>query len=365
MATGSGAFNIRSAVLYAEIYEYGGAGIDVANNRSLHRVNIWATSTGTTAYWLDAHYGKGATVSGPTGTVWTSEDNFVYDFRSGYGSVAWLYAFDVWIPHNVTGGGSAGLSAWASDDFIGYAGASVSAAMTQLFTVPAKPTAPGITDLGSTSFKYSATPGSNGGSPVTTRQVQRDTNNAFPSPTTLTPPSLLDVLVSGLAPFTTYYVRSREENALGAGPWSDVVSGTTIDVPSAPDVTIDDVTAHTITVTCEDPDFGSPFTDYNIAWSYSPDFIGGGAGYGLLTRMFSGFDQHTLVYVRARVQNAAGWGPWSAAVPVLTEGAPLSLWINDGVDNQRAAIWYNHPDDGWRTGWLWTKDLANAWRRGK
>lgn len=93
-------------------------------------------------------------------------------------------------------------------------------------TVPAPPTPVGLDQITPTSMRYRFVGNSSGGSPVTGYQFQYSTSSAFTGATWLS--SNGTSTVTGLAPNTTYYFRSRGLNAIGAGSPSSTISAKTI-----------------------------------------------------------------------------------------------------------------------------------------
>jgi len=92
---------------------------------------------------------------------------------------------------------------------------------------PAAPSTPTVSaDVVSASASCSAP--NNGGSSITGYTFQIATNSSFTSGArTFSSPST-SVTLSGLDPATTYYVRVRATNAIGAGDWSGARSFTTL-----------------------------------------------------------------------------------------------------------------------------------------
>lgn len=85
---------------------------------------------------------------------------------------------------------------------------------------------------GNQQLSISFTAGSNGGSPITNYQYSINNGGSYTSvsPSQTTSPILITGLVNG----TTYSIKIRAVNAIGAGTASSTVSGTPADLPSPP-----------------------------------------------------------------------------------------------------------------------------------
>ena len=346
MAVWRGNFSGRAVRINVELYEYGSAYHDRANNRSLHRFNVWLDKTNNQVYTynLDRQKGKSASVSGPTGTHFSrSNEDVTYDFRpSGSQVTLWQYATDVWIKHNSTGGGSA--SAWSSfsADVIGSASASGSIGMTQLFAAPSAPTSPSVQSIAGTTAVYKANDGNNNGSAITSRTIQVATDSGFSTVVkTYSPSSFNFITMDGLDPSTDYWVRSRAGNAIGQGSWSAAVAFSTITIPDAPFLTAMSDDPHGATLYLEDPIYPpTGILDRVTEVALDEDF----------TNIFTSFTvkgslpvtglprQATTYYARSRVLNAAGWGPYTV-VAFKTAGNRLTAWLKDGGVWKEVSVW--------------------------
>ncbi len=163
---------------------------------------------------------------------------------------------------------------------------------------------------------------SENGSPVTERGVCW---SETPSPTALmkaaddSGPGNFEVIVTGLAPDTTYYLRAYAKNSRGIGYGLERNFKTKC-CPEAPTVETHEVTAVTSSgVTCGGTvisDGGSPVTERGICWSESspptiddntfPDSL---SGLGDFTSVISGLLQpDTRYYIKAYAINEAGPG---------------------------------------------------------
>lgn len=193
-------------------------------------------------------------------------------------------------------------------------------ALPRITQIPAAPTAGAIDLITNTSVRYNATPGDNGGSAITSREVQYSTSSSFASGnTTLTPASLTNVALSGLTPRTRYYVRSREINAVGNGTWSTTTQFDTVDAPDAPTLAVGAKTTTTIAVTLTDPAYtGGGITARQTQIATGPGFSTVLATDTTTTPAFASLTRATPYYIRSRVQNATGWSAWSTTLQVIT-----------------------------------------------
>jgi hypothetical protein len=150
--------------------------------------------------------------------------------------------------------------------------------------------------------------------------VQVATDSGFTSiVATLTPASLTNVALTGLAARTKYYVRSRANNAIGVGAWSAVVNADTVDFPDAPTVTFVSKTTISITVDSNDPAYtGGTLTARETQIATDAAFTNVIGTSPAAQPVASGLTRATLYHLRTRVQNAVGWSPWSTTLSVRT-----------------------------------------------
>lgn len=124
-------------------------------------------------------------------------------------------------------------------------------------TVPPAPTnAPGTPDQAtSTSLRYTFNSAGDGGSPIIRWEFQVASRADFVGAELLT--SSGQSTVTGRAPDTTYYFRSRGVNAIGSGPWSAAASGKTL-AASAPSLVVTAAVAGTSATLTASPHSSQP-----------------------------------------------------------------------------------------------------------
>lgn len=98
--------------------------------------------------------------------------------------------------------------------------------IARIAKVPAAPTPVGLDEVTTTTTRYRFSGNSDGGSAILEWQAQADNDPAFGSPITMA--SSGTGTFTGLIPGTEYSYRSRGRNAVGWGPWSTVISQTTL-----------------------------------------------------------------------------------------------------------------------------------------
>lgn len=323
IACGNGATNPKTDFYYDATV----VALNSVNNTFTVRHTIWCVNRGTTGAYSNytgaqrAYFGGGEVlnhVANPflpigqaTGERWRHTTDIVYGAdANGY----------------YNGGSPVSLSesaAWHTTSL----SASGSITIPRVARRPYGPTSPALDQATQTSLRYNATPrADNGGSAVTGRQVQYATTNTFLSPTTLTPGSLTNVGITGLAARTVFYVRSREQNAIGWGDWSPTVSLATVDVPGEPSVNVTAKTSTTISAAVVDPAYvGGGITARLTQLSKVSDFAAITASSSSATPGFVGGDgvtRATQFYLRARVTNSTGVSPWGPVTTVTTDAVP-------------------------------------------
>jgi hypothetical protein len=201
----------------------------------------------------------------------------------------------------------------------GFSGQSY--AFPRISVIPGAPSAPALSLPTVSSLRYNATPGDNGGSAITGREVQYSTSATFASGnTTVTPGSLTNVNLTGLTARTKYYVRSREINALGNGAWSATVNADTLDYPGIPTLAFTSKTTTQIVTALTDPAYtGGGITARETVISTSDVFASILDTKTTTTPTFTGLTRGTTYYSRSRVQNSTGWSAWSTTLVTTTD----------------------------------------------
>lgn len=151
---------------------------------------------------------------------------------NGAGIVEWQYsASGNFINHNGNVLDIGGLARATTYSFqtrarnaVGWSGWSPLAYATTGATVPDAPGKPTVSDIGPDTALVDFAAANNGGSSITTYEIQTATSPGMTANTqnVMTPGG--KKIVTGLSPGVLNYVRVRAHNALGAGPWSAVTS---------------------------------------------------------------------------------------------------------------------------------------------
>lgn len=168
--------------------------------------------------------------------------------------------------------------------------------------------------------------------------------------------------VTGLAPNTTYWARSRIHNAAGWSGWSGVTSfSTTSFATGAPSVT--DVAADAGTVNWVAPTGGTP-TRYDLQYARDSAFTNSVQLISSTTwdtsRRITGLVPGATYYVRVRSGTSTGFGSWSPATSFVTSSfLTQSPTITDLGPDAATANWVA-PTGATPTGFelQWAKDSA-------
>ena len=168
--------------------------------------------------------------------------------------------------------------------------------------------------------------------------------------------------VTGLAPNTTYWARSRIHNAEGWSGWSGVTAFTTSSFATgAPSVT--GVAADAATVNWVAPTGGTP-TRYEVQYARDSAFSVGNQLISSTTwdtsRRISGLIPGAGYYVRVRSGTSTGFGPWSSATAFTTSSfLTQSPTITDLGPDAATANWVA-PTGASPTGFelQWARDSA-------
>jgi hypothetical protein len=219
-----------------------------------------------------------------------------------------------------------GRSNWIGDDYFNgsigvlaiYSGALTDAQINaffnlykaRYFAVPAAPTSL-VGTIGNGQVSIAFTAGATGGSPITNYEysINNGSYSAFSPADTASP-----VVITGLTNGTTYEIRLRAVNVMGAGTASDPLSVTPATVPSAPTslVTIPGDGEVAISFS-PGTNGGSAITNYKYSLNngsysaFSPANTGS-------TVVISGLTNGTTYQIKLRAVNAVGDGAESLAV---------------------------------------------------
>jgi hypothetical protein len=174
--------------------------------------------------------------------------------------------------------------------------------------------------------------------------------------------SVTNTTLTGLATATQYEMRVRARGAGGVGPWSNVVTTTTLGEPVIPAIPLPpgaptDLVALTgegeIVVSWQLPtnQGTSPISGFEVSWSRSSNFNGGSGNIIPVTAspfVHTGRVPGNQYFYRVRAINLAGTGPWSATVAATAVGAPStpsSLAVTPG-NSQASLAWGSAADNG-------------------
>lgn len=194
----------------------------VSGNSSIARIKLIAYESDDQEAWASGIYAPDWEVTA-AGQTWRG--TWAYDFRPGGLQSYTILNTTKSITHNSAGEGSIAVSASFEDSVIGVASPSLTHVFPDIQRVPGAPTPNSLNEIKPTSMRYRFTGTSSGGSPVLEWQIgyglDADTPEKF-----LTSDG--DDVVGGLLPNRKYYFWSRGRNANGWGPWSTVLSATTL-----------------------------------------------------------------------------------------------------------------------------------------
>ncbi|HZV25778.1 MAG TPA: fibronectin type III domain-containing protein, partial [Acidothermaceae bacterium] len=156
----------------------------------------------------------------------------ITDYQYQLDAGTWTTGATTTSPLTITGLSNATTYAVAIRAVTG-SGAGAASASTNV-TTPATPAAPtlGSITAGDTTLSIPFTPGSSGGSSVTSYQYQLVTSGAWATASSASSP----IVVSGLTNGTTYQVSVRAVNAVGDGTASTAQAATPATVPDAPSI---------------------------------------------------------------------------------------------------------------------------------
>lgn len=315
--------------------------VDAVNNRTKIRFAISAVNRGTT----DAK----ANYQGTQKLAWYGADRITRTTNPflasgvGKGVQRWNVSQDLWVTHDDDGyfAGSDNKVTmsvyWSTHS---YTAESAPLIINRINKVPKAPTGGTASEITQTSFKVSFTPGDNGGATVSSRRVEVSTSSSFPtgSTTVLTPAGLSNIAVTGRTARARYYVRAREVNSVGTGEWSATLTVDTVDSPDAPTVSVTSKSSTNIRLNVANPAYtggaiSARETQISLSSAFLTVLVTGTTATPNFTKAVHDIARATAYYVRSRVQNAAGWSPWSPVLSVVTDAelpsAPTDFSVTD------------------------------------
>lgn len=222
------------------------------------------------------------------------------------------------------------------------------ASNTQTIT-PGTASAPTVTSVtganNSLSVAFTA-PTSNGGSTITNYEYATNSGSGWASWTARSPISATSPLViSGLSNGTTYNVKIRAVNSIGAGAESNSLPGTPAGVPGSPtSVTVNPGnTAVTVSWTAPLSNGGSALTGYTVTSSpESKTCTTTGSTYCSVAALTNG----TAYTFTVTATNAIGESAASSASSSVTPGVPDAPLITDVTPGDtQISIAFNAPND--------------------
>lgn len=150
--------------------------------------------------------------------------NFTFDFRNSDSLL--LSRFDQWVAHDANGYLNYYVHQWCNAQVLGYVEYSSNYSAPRIAQVTPAPTGKSLDQITPTSMRYIFQNNGDGGSGTLEWQVSYATASDFTNAQTMD--SGGTAILTGLLSGTTYYVRSRGRNAVGWGPWSNVLSAKTL-----------------------------------------------------------------------------------------------------------------------------------------
>lgn len=248
MATNSNKFPNRNYYWRLESSINWQSGTSVSLHLELHIDGDGTTysNSGTSSWEL---YVQGSKVNSWLGS---------FDFRNGT-TRAILYQ-DVMT--SVQNDGKIDVDAYANYDIMGYVESHVDV-YGAAPTVPPAPTQNQPTNITTTSMRVTFSGNGDGGRPIIGWELHWATDAAF-TQNVQSVVSSGTTDVTGLTPGTTYYFRSRGRNEIGLGPFSNVVSQTTLPA-TPPGITVTPApSGQSAAIALTPPSGVSGVTEYNV-----------------------------------------------------------------------------------------------------
>lgn len=304
-------------------------------------VEFWLNSNNSTSFNHDLPWGY--TVNGSTNNSRT------YDYGAGDGwdkLGSWTVSTDQTVTFRIF---DTGTSA--------FGGPTTFSVAIDRASAPSAPSKPAISEITDTSMRVRWTAGASNGATLDLWQVARNTSNTTSGATIFNVDT--DTVFSGLTPGRTYYWWARTHNAKGYSPWSPSASATTIRVPDAPQqAVVSDPTQTTVLASFSDNgNGGSPITAREIG--YGTSTVTGVENTVSYTDVMTitGLLPGTVYHFWTRVQNSAGWSPYSDPVSLKTI-AGASITVSGVV---RDAVPYVNVGGIWKLARPWGR-VAGEWK---
>ena len=228
-------------------------------------------------------------------------------------------------------------------------------------THPSAPSRPIISAVKATSVTVSFSDGSNGGSPINSRQIAYSTQSSTPAVDTGYPVVSSDgsTSIGGLSGGTRYYFWARTHNSEGYSPWSASASVVTLDVPDAPSTPL----LSSIQTTSVDVAFtansngGATITGYQIGYGTSSSAPTTSVA-ASSPQVITGLTPGTVYYFFARARNSVGWSSWSGSASARTI-AGAYIQVGSTV---KLAVPYIRDGGVWKVAEPWVRNLG-TWKR--
>lgn len=212
----------------------------------------------------------------------------------------------------------------------------------------------------SATLTWGATTDAHGSAPIED-ELQASRNNGF---TDLIHDSIQpgnSRVVTGFAPNTSYWFRSRIRNSIGWSGWSAVSNGITPPFnTAAPSVTDQGPDAATVNWL---PPSGGTATRYEVQWARDTTFSNPGSVSGATwatSRRLTGLAPGTTYYTRVRSGTATGWGTWSSATQFATTAFATTAPVVTDIGPDNALVSWTAPGGATATGYdlQWARDAA-------
>lgn len=193
-------------------------------------IKCWNGPSGTTGSYYGGAGTQSGSIDGVATVVTKSQTPFL---PSGYAAnqLRWSVTGSRNINHDSNGNLSNKVIRMSLDYGSIDESHTVTISFPRIPKAPAQVTGVTISSVLTNGFTVGWTAPNNNGSSITGYDIQYATNSGFTGATTLTD-TASPLAITGLTPGTTYYVRVRAKNAVGAGPYSATVTQLTL--PATP-----------------------------------------------------------------------------------------------------------------------------------